>query len=202
MKKILLTNGDSWTFGSEIVAPEFFTKPMNSQGQYILKPGFCEVHSENDYFRVPRIWPTFLGNLLNTEIINLAYPGRSNDLIYDTTISWLIENYIKLNKSTSELVVVVGWSSPERTSIIYNDYCHNTVAMDTIWPMFLDAPKQYVSRTMKEIFKFYVSNLWVEQEYIKRYVEQTYNLYLFCNKHNIDLFMFNSFYEVVGGSEI
>jgi hypothetical protein len=54
--------------------------------------------------------------------------------------------------------------------------------------------KFYESPALKEFFKFYVTHQWVEQEYIKRYIEQNFQLQNFCKLHNIDYYVFNAFY--------
>ncbi len=196
-KPILLTNGDSWTFGSEIVAPEFLAGPgekgygMGSR----LKKGRNDTDVENDHYRVPRIWPTFLANSLGFESVNLAWPARSNDGIYDSTVAWILTNYIVPKRPTTDLLVVVGWSSPERKNIVLED--RGKAIMQTIWPSMRDL-SFYDSHAVKDYFKFYVNYLWTEYEYIGRFVEQNYNLQNFCERYGINYFCFNSFYQVEG----
>lgn len=195
--RILLTNGDSWTFGSEIMAPEFLADQdeigYGMANRY--KKGCNDWEPYNDYYRIPRIWPTFLAKSINFKNINLARPARSNDTIYNTTIGWLLENYVIPKKDTSNLLVVVGWSSPERKNVIINDA--DSVYLQTFWPAMTET-KFYISKTVSEYFKFYVKNLWVEQEYIARYIEQNYMLSLFCKSHGINYCCFNGFYLTPG----
>ena len=75
--KTLLANGDSWAFGSEIMAPEFLADP-NEKGEGMgnrYKPDrFCWA-AYNDYYRIPRIWPTYLGKILDIpEVVNISQP--------------------------------------------------------------------------------------------------------------------------------
>ncbi len=193
MKKVLFANGDSWTFGSEIMAPEFCVP--NGQagagmaGRYL--PGKFDFGHYNDFYRIPRIWPSYLGEILDIPtVVNVAAPARSNDTIYENTIEWILENYISKGKSTDELLVVIGWSTPERKNVIIGD---DKTSWMTFWPAMHD-DSYYKSDIAKEYFKFYVTNLWVEQEYIKRFVEQNYQLQNFFKTHNIDYYLFNAFY--------
>ena len=198
MNKILLTNGDSWTFGSEIMAPEFCV-PENIRGNGMsgrFKEGYDCYMECNDYYRIPRTWSSYLGGLLNVDqVINISRPGRSNDTIYETTIGWILENYISKNKSTDDLLVVIGWSSPERKNIIIGDSGDKTDSTEwlTLWPS-MEETKYYSSPVIKEFFKFYVTHQWLEQEFLKRYIEQNIQLQNFCKLYNIDYFIFNAFY--------
>lgn len=195
--RILLTNGDSWTFGSEIMAPEFLAD-QDEIGYGMANRYKKDRHDwepYNDYYRIPRIWPTFLAKGINYKNINLARPARSNDTIYNTTIGWLLQNYIIPKKDTSNLLVIVGWSSPERKNIIIND--EDSVCLQTFWPAMSET-RFYLSKKISEYFKFYVKNLWVEQEYISRYIEQNYMLGLFCKSHGINYCCFNAFYLTPG----
>lgn len=198
MKKVLLANGDSWAFGSEVMAPEFLAGP-GEKGEGMgnrFKPGFHCWGKYNDYYRIPRIWPSYLGNYLNIpEVINISQPSRSNDTIIETTIHWLTENYISKNKSTEDLLVVIGWSSPERKNIMIGDSGVNndSTIWFTMWPSMPET-QYYQSPVIKDHFSFYVRHEWIEQEYLKRFIEQNYLLQLFCNAHNIDYYVFNSFY--------
>lgn len=198
MKTTLLANGDSWTFGSEIMAPEFLAaggeKGYGMGNRY--KKDREDWREYNNYYRIPRIWPTIVGNILEIpNVVNISRPARSNDTIYDTTIQWILENYISKNRNTDELLVVVGWSSPERKNIMLGDSGieNDSTLWMTLWPNTPDTTF-YQSPVIKEFFKFYVMHQWIEQEYIKRYVEQNYQLQTFCKAHNIDCFVFNSFY--------
>lgn len=194
MTKILLTNGDSWTFGSEIMAPEFLVSPgekgYGMANRY--KKGHNDIDTENDYYRIPRIWPYSLSKLLERELINLSWPARSNDSIYDSTISWILDNYISKNLSTNDLMIVIGWSSPERKNVIFSD--ERQTYIQTIWPAMTDN-SFYHSDIVRDYFYMHVNHLWTEYEYISRFIDQNFNLYNFCKLHNIKLYTFTAFYQ-------
>ncbi len=194
MVKQLLTNGDSWTFGSEIMAPEFCvsegTQGTGMSGRY--KPGLDDYHEYNDYYRIPRTWPSYLGNLMDATVVNLSRPARSNDTIYEDTVNWLLENYIVPGKDTKDLTVILGWSSPERKNVMLEELDDITHRY-TMWPGMLDE-SFYQTSGAKKFFKLYITYLWHEKEYIKRFVEQNYQFQNFCKAHNINHFVFNAFY--------
>lgn len=194
MSKFLLTNGDSWTFGSEIMCPEMLAPPgekgYGMAGRY--KEGKMDVDRENDHYRIPRIWPTMLAHKMGVEHKNISWPARSNDTIMGSTINWVLENYIKPGKSTEDLIVMIGWSSPERKDIIIEDLDDN-VHWYTMWPA-MDTDQFYAGDVMKRYFKFYVQHLWIAREYIARYIEQNFHLHKFLESHGIEHYFFNSFY--------
>ena len=80
----LLTAGDSWTFGSEIKDPN-------------LPDTVSDWDSENNAYRIPKIWPTKLAKVLQADdLSNISYPAASNDRIVRLTLSWITQHYICL----------------------------------------------------------------------------------------------------------
>jgi len=192
--KTLFTNGDSWAFGSEIMAPEF-CMPKGQPGAGMAgkyKAGYDCSMPLNDFYRVPKIWASHLGKHLNAEVVNWARPARSNDTIYDSTIAWVLENYVMPGRDVSDLTVVIGWSSPERKDIVIEDN-DDKIRKFTLWPAMQET-KYYSSDIVKAFFKFYVTHMWVEQEYFKRFIQQCFNLQNFFERQGINYYMFNSFY--------
>ena len=105
--KKLIVVGDSWTHGSEIRDPA-------------LPESIKDWDSANDHYRIPRIWPTKLGNILGVdEVINLSYPAASNDRSVRNLVGWLTEHYLKPKKSTEDIFVIIGLTSPERKDFYY-----------------------------------------------------------------------------------
>lgn len=194
MTKTLFVNGDSWTFGSEIIAPEFLVDPSKaySADYKAIREG-ADYHPDNDYYRIPRIWPTHLGRLLQFDnVVNLSWPARSNDTIYKSTVHWLMENYILPQKDTSDLIVVIGWSSPERKNVVFEDL-DGQLHEYTIWPAMAET-KFYEHPMVKRYFEFHVMHLWTHKETITRFIEQNFALHQLCKQYNIRHYFFNSFY--------
>jgi len=188
MKLQLISNGDSWVFGSEIVDPEMVKRyPLDTHvGQYDHLP-------ENDSYRLPRIFTTKLAEKLNADSINLSWPADDNQSICNRTIDYLTTNYISKGLSTDNLFVIVGWSSPERVKFWYKDLERSQRYI--IWPSleWHDTPAQ------KKFWELYVAYLWNREEYIPRFIETVLRFQNFCNEHNIKHLMFNAFYQN-GGS--
>ena len=119
----LLVCGDSFTYCSEIVNTEFLLEPTvpNKPVQYNGKIKY-DYDTKNDDYRLQRIWPTYLGEMLGVgEVINIAKPAVSNSWIKNTTIGWLLENYISQKKSTEELLLIVGWTNIVRREFFFNE---------------------------------------------------------------------------------
>jgi len=78
----LVVVGDSWTFGSEI-------RPDD------LPESIRDWDKKNDEYRIERIWPTKLASKMGLDdVINLSFPGTSNDWCIRKLISWLFTEYI------------------------------------------------------------------------------------------------------------
>ncbi len=189
MKPTLLCNGDSWVFGCEITDPEVDKKyggPVNVyRGEY-------DYFEENDAYRIPRIWPTYIKKYLDCETVNIAWPADDNKTILYRTIDYITTNYLTKNKPTDNLVVIIGWSSPERNSFWYKS--ENINWHFRIWPhvQHFDDPPQ------KKIWELYVKHLWNPEEYIPRYIIDNITIKSFCESNNIKYLLFDSFYQVAG----
>lgn len=174
----LVVSGDSWTYGSEIRDP-------------MLSQDIKDWDSPNDHYRIPRIWPTKLGKLINaTEVVNLSYPASSNDRIVRVTREWLVENHINTNENKKDLFLIVGFTSPERKDFYYKD--HDTDAWITIWPMW---EPNYRQHALKDFHKIYVKHMWNTEEYVSRYVNQILDLQNLCEIHGIRYLFFQAFYQ-------
>lgn len=187
MKTQLICNGDSWVFGSELVDPEVIKKHPN------VHVGNYDHLQENDAYRYPRIFSTKLANMLNADSINLAWPADDNQSICNRTIDFLMSNYISQGKSTDNLFVIIGWSSPERVKFWYKDdeRSHRHI----IWPSL----EWHDTLAQKKFWELYVTHFWNREEYIPRFVETVLRFQNFCTEHNIKHLMFNAFYQN-GGS--
>ena len=62
MIKLIICDGDSWTAG-DIVDPKLF-----DDAKYVH-------HPDNDQYRLPRVWPYKLGELLGIDVLNDSYAG-------------------------------------------------------------------------------------------------------------------------------
>lgn len=128
----LLTVGDSWVWGDEM---------GNSEGMKMNNP-----RSDNDY-RVPRCFGNLLANKLDTNWMQIALPGASNE--------WIIEEFEKmvtrLTPQAGKIIAVLGFA----------DNCRN---LNHEFPQYIDMVRDMVLRdcSLIEIIAA------IEQEIYKR----------------------------------
>ncbi len=184
----LITNGDSWTFGSEIVDPLLTIK--YSDKKHVTEYDFFE---ENDSYRIAKIWPTHLAKIMNADLINLAWPADDNGSILRRTMSYIATKFIEKNLPTDDILVIIGWSSPERNSFWYDDgkQSHSLRLYPTI-------PSSVRDNEFKKFWEYYVTNLWNPEDYIRRFIFDAVQFENFCIRHNIKYLQFNSFYQTPG----
>lgn len=174
----LIVSGDSWTYGSEIRDP-------------LLPNTVNDWDEPNDSYRIPRIWPTKLGNLLGTnDVVNLSYPAASNDRIVRHTVGWLTENYISNNVPTDNIFVIVGLTSPERKDFYYRD--DNNNFWFTLWPMW---EHKYPQHQINTFAKLYIQNFYNVEESTHRYLNQIFYLQNFFKNYKIKHLFFQAFYQ-------
>ena len=104
-------------------------------------------------------------------------------------MTYLSREYITKGKSTDDLFVIIGWSSPERNSFWWKN---KDISMQFILrpniPDFND-PK------MKDIWELYVQYMWHAEEYLPRHVSTVVQFQNFCNVYNIKWLCFDAFYH-------
>lgn len=83
---MLLTTGDSFTYGTEL--------------------------EDNS-----KAWPYILAGYLNTDVVNLAEPGASNDFILRSTVEGI--------KTHNPSLVIVAWTTPDRFELNGEHYTPN-----------------------------------------------------------------------------
>jgi hypothetical protein len=178
--KRVIVAGDSWTYGSEIRDPD-------------LPESVNDWDAPNDAYRLPRIWPNKLGNLLGTtDVVNLSYPAASNDQIVRNLVGWLTEHYLSPGKSTEELLVVVGFTSPERKDFYYKNPEENNSWWFTMWPMW---GHKYLQPPIEKFAKLYIEYFYNAEEYTHRYLHQIFYLQNLFKTYNIKFVFFQAFYQ-------
>jgi len=180
----IIFDGDSWTFGCEIVHPDIQAKyPEN------VHPGEYDFLEINDEYRTRRIFPYFMSKSLGCDYVNLSWPADDNKTIIERTMSYLSSEYITKGKPTDELFVIIGWTSPERNSFWWKN--KNLSQKFRLWPQVdnFDDPK------MRDVWNMYIRFMWNPEEYIPRHVSTVVQFQNFCNVHNIKWLCYNSFYQ-------
>ena len=112
----IVCDGDSWVFGCEIADPNIATQYPKT-----THPGVYDFLEKNDVYRHPKIFSTHLAKLMDANVVNLSWPADDNGTILRRTLHYITNTYIAENRSTDNLFVIIGWSSPERNSFWYKD---------------------------------------------------------------------------------
>ena len=181
----LITNGDSWTFGSEIVDPALVSKHLDKK--HVTEYDFFE---ENDSYRISKIWPTYLAKIMNADLINLAWPADDNGSILRRTMSYITTNFIEKSLPTDDIFVIIGWSSPERNSFWYDDGKQSYSLR-----LYPTIPTSVRDAEFKKFWEYYVANLWNPEDYIRRFIFDAAQFENFCIRYKIKYLQFNSFYQ-------
>lgn len=181
-KRKLICDGDSWVFGCEIVKPEIANRYSKK-----THPGEYDYLEENDSYRIDKIFPTHLGELMGADVVNLSWPADDNGTILNRTITYITKNYISKGISTDNLFVIIGWSSPERNFFWYKD--ENFSSRFRLWPQV----KHFDRKPQEDFWELYVTYLWNREEYLPRYVMNVLQLQNFCEVNKIKWMCFNSF---------
>tara|TARA_R110000765_G_scaffold368754_1_gene458943 strand:- start:4926 stop:5801 length:876 start_codon:yes stop_codon:yes gene_type:complete len=183
VSKLIICDGDSWTSG-DIIDPE------------LLRDGkdFSHVnHTDNDQYRLPRVWPHKLGKLLDIEIHNRSVAGSSNDAI----VRRVVPNVLRLLKKykSEEIFVIVGWSSPERKDFFFTGEWDGDFleSWETLYPAQIE--QNLPNKDIEKFYKLYLRYFWNSQEYMNRFINQNLYLHYFLERNNIKHLFFNAFYE-------
>ena len=178
-KKILITDGCSWTAG-DIVDPKLFADDLK-----------YSMHIDNDQYRLPRVWPHKLGNLLNIKVDNISNAGSSNDGIIRRTLSH-IPAVLEKHKP-EDITVIIGFTSPERKDFFFSDGEQEN-HWDTLYPSELGT-FHLKQKYKKQFYNLYGRYYWNEQEYLSRYMISIITLHSYLKANNIKHYFFDAFYE-------
>jgi hypothetical protein len=186
-RKTILTCGDSFTFGSEIINPTLSTgKPEPYKLEQMIN-GLMDYSPENDEYRSCRTWPAYLGELSSRNVINIAKPAISNLWIYHSTMSWILKNYIERNKPTDDLIVIVGW-----TSVLRKEFFFNGQSATSEKTLNVNGDFKLESKDIQEFFKYYALTTDFDTQGSYDLVNCSFNLYNFCQSRNIKCYFFNA----------
>ena len=94
MSDLLYVNGDSWTWGSELIAPELSS----------------DLDPTNDAYRLEHRWVNRLGRHMNLPVVDGSFAGASNDRIVRTTVQQVLD----LVNQGHRPFVVIAWTQLHR----------------------------------------------------------------------------------------
>jgi hypothetical protein len=189
-RKTILTCGDSFTFGSEIIDPALsLGKPEPYKLESMIN-NLSDYSPENDEYRISKIWPTYLSEISKKEVINIAKPAISNQWIYHSTIGWILKNYIEQHKPTDDLIVIVGWTSIGRKEFFFNK--ENVTYEKTL---NVNGDFNLENKELKEFFKYYILTTNFDVQGVYDLIDYNFNLFNFCQTNNIKCYLFNALPE-------
>ncbi len=184
----LILDGDSWTFGSEILDPVLVKKYPG------IHPTSIDWTYENDSYRKSKIFGAHLGEMLGADrITNLSWPADDNLTILRRTMSFIINNYVVNNLSTDNLFVVIGWTTPERTHFWFRDDFNGYNDIFRLRPI-LDG--KFSTKSQEDFWKIYTQYIWNPEQYLVDYLYIVNQFQLFCDCYNIKWLCFNAFYQL------
>lgn len=160
----LFANGCSMCYGSQL-----FEDPITK---------LCfDNHS-----RFKASWPGIFGKQFGFKrIVNLGYPGSSNDRIVRTTISWILENWLLRSLPTDSLFVIIGWSGPMRREFYIGEEWRQLIPYHD----YEDPEASLFNRIYREV-------AWNEYESAIRFSTQLISLQSFLKFHNIPYLFFDA----------
>lgn len=129
-QSILLANGCSMCYGSGLYEDK--------------KTKQCT----DNLLRMKNSWPGIVGQKLHFhQVINLGYPGGSNDRIIRTTIAWITENWLSDRNADDFLLVCIGWSGPMRREFYINNAWRQLIPYHD----YTDTPASMLNRVYREV---------------------------------------------------
>ena len=164
MIRTLYANGDSWTAGEEIP----YTTPLG-----------CGT---DKYYGT---WPWYLSRELSIPLcINDGFGAGSNDRIYRKTMKYIID-YMAAGKDPKELLIVLGWTTPERTEVGISGRYIRITPNTILNYMISDEETTMVKQYAKSHYSVYDTNLAETQ-----LVQNMLSLKLLCEGYGIQYYDF------------
>jgi len=116
--KRIIAFGDSWTFGDELLDPQFSAHPDK---------GMLDHYVENTKYRLDHCYAGLVAKHYGVELENLAFPGSSLESMR-WTLDWLVKNY---GNTLNDTLWLVGLTDSSRQS--WFNPSHRTSATDPPW---------------------------------------------------------------------
>lgn len=165
--KILYANGCSWTEGAEIPNTSIYP--------------FC---TSSKYYES---WPFKLSQKLKVPLcINEGAGAGSNDRIYRKTQEYIIK-YINSGKDPKDLLIVIGWSTCERTEVSTEDTFVRITSTSIAGPVNVMDKKLMddLTQFQKAYYRIYDDN-----PNKIRNVQMMISLRMMCESYNIKYYDF------------
>lgn len=191
MKKILAC-GDSWCWGAELVDPAVEPVPIMT-----LPGGGFERQSkpENIKYRLEKRYINQFATRAGIEDIeDISMPSLSNDAILRRLLHWLAENGHTDHRNNSDLLVSIGWTSPERTEFYYKEKwgCDHWA---TYGPWALDQKFEKDHDKLHTFFNLYFDLFGEPAGFVSKYVQTVWIAQTILKSLNIKYVMHQAFYH-------
>jgi hypothetical protein len=173
----LLTLSDSWAHGTELWDPNLGPQ----------KYSFPIEHQEHIDYRNKHAWPGQISKLLGaTELINLGWPGCSNDSIMRRLTRWLTNEGYLTGRPANDLMVIIGWTKLDSREFVpsytdeYEDICNWPYTDDcwvTVQPPSFESNRWEKSHSVPAVDEFsrtYYHKWCNPTEYFHRYINQNW----------------------------
>jgi len=151
--------GCSFTYGSELYDPEIGT----------------EFHHANTRYRESNVWLGQLATMIGATWDNRAEPSNSNYAIQYQFTDWFNNS----RNSAEQVVVCVGWTSPERMSWLGDKWYHSGYIGTGTEPMYKQSHRDWILNGTDKTQALHT-------ETAKLFVNSV------CKLHDIPLLQFNA----------
>ena len=163
MKRVLYVNGCSHSCGAEI------SKVFSERTTEDLEKSFGGIISKKF-------------NLLH---VNDALPGCSNKIICSTTIHHILK--LLEDFKSSEIFVLIGWTHPLRSEVIYNETLYHFSGATNSFPHFKDYPS-----IVQDCYNNWVNITDLSNTIYNDFSLNYFSLVSFLNFYKIDYYFFNA----------
>lgn len=181
---ILVSFGDSWAWGAELVDPAEEKVPIMTLPGGGFDRQFKPINME---YRLKHRYVNVFAEKINADcIIDFSKPSNSNDAIFRNVVSWLSNDVSNLNKE--EIFVSIGWTSPERAEFYYdNNYI-------SAGPWSIDQFKN-TNSDLHLFFNLYYKYFSEPQWFFQKYLQTIWATQTLLDSFNIKYAMHQAFYH-------
>ena len=163
--KRIIAFGDSWTYGDELLDPQFGSHPDN---------GMLDHYDENKKYRLDHCYAGCVANHYGLELENMAFPGSSLESMR-WTLQWLLKN----GQDLQDTLWLVGLTDSSRQS--WFNPLHKVSMKDPPWNRHMHGT--WLTQPNSDIDEnwFKLQKLWLGMSYHREWSEynfqQTINLF-------------------------
>lgn len=169
----LIGCGDSWMWGCELVDPTVETLTIEEQYKQNLNDPESVFNKhyipENKAFRHKHRYQNIIADNLGAEVIDLSRSGASNQYIERILLGFLAEEGYLQGKDTSDLLVLIGWTSPFRATF----FTDNELVTSDLLPSFRDYIKD---KDLYNFYEYFTKHFWSTKQVLIEYSSLVYRV--------------------------